>query len=178
MGWKSIRDHYRIGHIVRIVEGNVHIGSAYVNDLLKISPDGVVTANRIMRDNEGGDLGRYRREIQANPALFTSLLASEDVYETLVPVFTWNDAGVVEKRAEALGWPNVCTDGELQYENRHFGTRDEAVRGAFRDAEAYVEAAARQVAEAEEDLRRRQERRTHAEDVLARLKAAHPDRAA
>lgn len=41
MGWKNIKDHYRIGHIVAIYgEKGICIGSQYVHDLLMVGSDG------------------------------------------------------------------------------------------------------------------------------------------
>jgi len=40
MGWKNLKEHFRIGHIVQCRDGVILIGSGYVSDLIKVSLDG------------------------------------------------------------------------------------------------------------------------------------------
>lgn len=150
MGWKNIRDHYRIGHIVKIVAGDVHVGSAYIGDLLIIRSDGSLSK----RDEHWsrGDLARYQEEIDADPDLFAKLLAQPDAFGALTAVYTWEDGAVIERACEETGWPNVTTDGHLMHDNRYTTDPREALERGRRDAAAAVETYARIVAEAEAEL--------------------------
>jgi len=174
MGWKSVREHYGIEHIVKIVDAELHIGSAYVGDLLRVTPQGGVTRNRAF--DKRGEIGRYQDEIEADPARFAALFAQDDAFGETVPVYTYDDTGIVEKRAEEIGWPNVTTDGDLQYENRHFADRADAIAAAFADARAWKTRAAEHVVEAELELAKRQERSARANEVLEALEREYPGR--
>jgi hypothetical protein len=152
MGWKNVREHYGIGHIVKVVDGHVHIGSGYVGSLVTVTPEGRAEVHRTFSDSR--DLVRYREQINGDPALFRELMARPDVFAASIPVYTWNDGRIVEKACEEFGWPNVTHDGEIMYENRFFLDRKEAVAHAIRDARAAVEEYERIVAEKRDDLAR------------------------
>ncbi|MBN8803710.1 MAG: hypothetical protein BGO58_00640 [Sphingopyxis sp. 65-8] len=117
MGWKAVRDHYRIGHIVQVVpEKGICIGSPYVHDIIVISLDrGEIT--RVWQDDGRGELGRYVREMREDPFKLAELVAAEDVFERSIPVFTYEGGLIIEKQCEELGWPNVTHDGAMQFDN-------------------------------------------------------------
>jgi hypothetical protein len=173
MGWKNVREHYRIGHIVKLVDGNVHVGSSFVGDLLSISPEGAITRSRIV-DRHGGDLGRYQDEIEADPARFVELLRSPDTFERSIPVFTWEGARIVERLCEETGWPNVTHDGDLMHDNRYSTDRDKTVARAIRDAEAGVSTYERAVEDAREELARREALLAGSRADVAILRAERP----
>jgi len=150
MGWKNVREHYGIGHIVKMVDGTVHIGSQLVGSLVTVTPEGHVEVNRTFSGS--ADLVRYRELIDADPALFRDLMARPDVFSASIPVYTWSDGQIVEKACEKFGWPNVTHDGELMYENSFFLDRREALRHAIEDAKATREAHERIVLEKRRDL--------------------------
>lgn len=150
MGWKNIREHYGIGHIVKVVDGTVHIGSQSVGSLITVTPEGHAEVNRTFSGS--ADLVRYRELINADPALFRELMARPDVFSASIPVYTWKDGRIVGKTCEKFGWPNVTHDGELMYENRFFLDRREAQRHAVQDAKAIREAHESIVLEKRRDL--------------------------
>lgn len=117
MGWKAVRDHYRIEHAVQVVDGKgICIGSPYVHDIIVISLDrGEIT--RVWNDDGRGELGRYVREMREDPFKLAELVAAEDVFERSIPVYTYDGGAIVEKQCEELGWPNVTHDGCMQFEN-------------------------------------------------------------
>ncbi len=153
MGWKNVREHYGIEHIVKMVDGMLHIGSPYVGDLVVVSPEGVAEINRTFRDS--AELQRYRDDIHADPATFRRLMAQPDVFSASIPVYTWRGGEILEKRCEEVGWPNATHDGDLMYDNAFFLDRGEALRHALSDARSLVERLEENVAEAEQTLARR-----------------------
>ena len=173
MGWKAVKEHYRIGHTVHIREGCLLIGSAYVSDLITVKPDGTVIPNRTF-DREGGDLGRYRDEMRADPAKLVELMEAPDVFAADIPVFTWEGSEIIEDLCEEFGWPNITHRGVLMYENTHFLDRDDAVRKALRSTRYGVEAWTRNLEEAKEKVVGVQKRLDEIEGNLAKLKADHP----
>jgi hypothetical protein len=68
-----------------------------------------------------------------------------------------NDVHPVEVECEQRGYPYPCSDGEIQYENTHFDTEDEAWEKAQCNAEAYVSLAGSAVRDAEARLAKARE---------------------
>lgn len=171
MGWKNVRDHYGIGHIVKLVDGSLHVGSPYVGDLVTVSPEGEATINRTFRDSP--ELLRYRDAINADPALYRRLMDEPDTFSASIPVYTWKGGEIVEKRCEEVGWPNPTHDGEMMYENTFFLDRDDALRRALESSRGLVERLEEHVAEAKATLDRRQKMLDQAmvDEALLRMDA-------
>ena len=82
MGWKNVKDHYRIGHIVQIKKvGGDHgdvaknaicIGSPYIHDLIVVSLDGDILKR--YSDHGNDDLTRYMQEMEADPGVLRQLV--------------------------------------------------------------------------------------------------------
>lgn len=172
MGWKSVKEHYRIAHDVQIVPGKgICIGSSYVHDLLVISETGDVTAGKL---SLGDNLSRYKDEMDADSVTLKALIAKPDTFERSIPVFTYEGAEIIECACEELGWPNVTHDGRMMYENTFSADRAEVVAWAIRSAEAGIEGWSERVAQAECDLSDVQARLSKCRDNLAILLAPSP----
>ena len=143
MGWKSVKEHYRIGHFVAVYpEKGICIGSPYIHDILVVSLDGVLT-----KTDEGNwgrsinsDIDRYQREMQADPEQLARLVKQPDTFERSIPVYTYEGAEIVECACEEIGYPNVTHDGRMMFENTFSADRDQVVKWALRNARASVEA--------------------------------------
>lgn len=61
MGWKNVKEHYRIEHIVHVRDGAVVIGSPYVPEIIRATPDGKAVWATVLnrRKGEGEELDRY-----------------------------------------------------------------------------------------------------------------------
>lgn len=176
MGWKALKDHYRIGHIVRVEEDAICIGSPYIHNLITVNPKtGTPTWGVLGRSRTNDDLCRYFDEMEADPAKVLALLAEQDQFSASLPVYTYEGANIIEKRCEAYDWPNCTHDGAVMYENTFSPDRAKVIRWAKSNAEAAMKSMARQVVEAEKNLAQR--KAWHAEHVadLARLNADFPD---
>lgn len=171
MGWKNIKEHYRIGHIVQMDSERLLIGSGYISDIIVVAPDGTIVKRY---DRQSGDLARYQTEIESDPKTFAELLSAPDVFEKSIPVYTYSGADILEKQCEEPGWPNVTHDGELMYENTHSTNRDEIVWRAKRNASSAVSWRRRSLQELEEKLLQAREELAACERELARLDAEHP----
>ena len=123
MGWKKVKEHYRIEHIVCVEDGQILIGSPYIHDIIRISPSGVVIKS--CRDNE--DLKRYMREFEQDPQKLSQLIKEPDQFEASLTVYTYEPGEVIEKQCEVLGWPNVTHDGEIMYENTFSTDKEEEI---------------------------------------------------
>ena len=169
MGWKNVKDHYRIGHIVQVREGRIAIGSGYVHDLIRVGFDGAVSwGNLGPAANE--DLQRYYAEMTADPATLRRLVAEPDTFAAALTVYTYSGGEILEKQCEEYGWPNVCHDGQLQYYSSHSPDRDQVLRWAVANTEARIEYLKRTIAEETARLAKLQAYMDQARADLAKLK--------
>lgn len=135
MGWKKFKEKYGIKHTVHISGGKLHIGSAYVSNLVSVDlKTGKLVENssfrRFVPEN-------YKELYSANEQQILAILASEDRFEKKLPVFTVADGKLVEDFCEKYGWPNVTHSGWLMYDNVWFKTKEEALDHGIRSAESY-----------------------------------------
>ncbi|MGB0964487.1 MAG: hypothetical protein ACPGVY_17580 [Mycobacterium sp.] len=176
MGWKAIKQHFRIGHLVHVEKGMVCIGSPYISTIISIGPEGVPAQSQIGLYGNS-ELRRYWDEIEAaGPDAVRELIEQDDEFEKSLPVFAWDheSGSVVERKCEGYGWPNVTHCGVLMYENDHFADRADAVAYGLDNARSWVSYGKRELGEAEArvvKLRSELERRE--EDLAALL--ADPD---
>ena len=154
MGWKAFKQHFGIGHIVRIEEGKLCIGSPYIYDLVSIG----IETGRIIPKNQSSFkdfLKEYYPAIAgASPELIKDLLSQEDVFERSIEVYTFDYStyDILTKYCEVFGHPNVTHDGCLMYENEHYLSRDEAVVRAKESLAGVIEWRSRRVHELEAEL--------------------------
>lgn len=143
MGWKNVKEHYRIGHIVQVrKDKGICIGSPYIHDLIVIGFDGSIIKKLDSGVNE--DLKRYQAEMLADMAKLKELVDSPDVFERSITIWTYEGGDIIEKQCEVPEWPNVTHDGEMIYENTFSFDRSQVIEWAKREAglrhKRYVEA--------------------------------------
>jgi hypothetical protein len=136
MGWKNVRDHYGIVHIVHVSGGQIAIGSRMDPHIIEIDQEGRVVSRRDMAND---DLARYLREMDADPSKLRELVTSPDFFETVVPVYSYEHGGIVEDRCENLGFPNVTVLGALMFEGQYFPDRATALEHGRAEARRAVE---------------------------------------
>lgn len=136
MGWKNIKEHYRIGHIVQVTEAGICIGSPYIHNIMTISRDGELIKDAADHLNE--DLARYRTEMRADPAKLRELATTPDTFTASHPVYTYDGAEIIEKLCETPGWPNITHDGDMMFENMFFADRETAIDAARTNCEASI----------------------------------------
>lgn len=178
MSWKSVKLGYDIGHIVHVREGCICIGSPYVPEIIRITPEGVPQwafgiSSASARNN--GDLARYMREMEADPARLRVLMAAPDSFSASLPVYTYSGGEILEKQCEAYGWPNITHDGCLMYENEFFERKADAVRKAKANAQAGCDLVTRRIAECERDLAKWLKELAQEEADLAKLDHDYPE---
>lgn len=136
MGWKNVKEHYRIDHQVEVTEEGICIGSPYVHALIIISSDGILIKEYDRTHND--KLMRYQAEMKADPAKLRELIALPDTFNASIPVYTYRGAQIIEKRCEELGWPNVTHDGDMMYQNTFFSNREDAIEAARTNCAAAI----------------------------------------
>lgn len=174
MNWKSVKLGYDIGHIVHVREGCICIGSPYISEIIRITPDGVpqwVSGNA--RNND--DLARYMREMEADPARLRVLMATPDSFSASLPVYTYRGGEILEKQCEAYGYPNITHDGCLMYVNMFFSRKADAIRKAKANAQAGCDLVTRRIAECERDLAKWLKELAQEEADLAKLNHDYPE---
>ncbi len=175
MGWKKLRDHFRIEHFVRITPAGVCIGSSYVHDLIVVGTDGKIRKRYERNDDL---LGRYQREIEVNPDMVAALLSSPDTFERDIEIFTYDDSGeILAKRCEIPAWPNVTHDGEMIFNNTFSTDRLKVVGWAKRSADLAIDSARENLRETETQLGKRQARLAETLASRQKLESDFPDSA-
>lgn len=169
MGWKTLKQHFGIEHIVQVTEKGICIGSGYIHDLVVIDPK----TGKVHGD-DGFMRQRYPELLVSAPAEIVKLIDAQDVFDTSVPVFTYRESEIIEKRCEEPGWPNVTHDGCVMYENTFSTDKAKVIQWAHSSAELRVKYTKEQISRVESDLAALQKQLTHDLDVWVRLAAVYP----
>lgn len=175
MGWKNIKNHYQIKHIVQVRGGRIGIGSSMIHDLIRISFDGVVSWGNLGPATQNDDLMRIFKAMESNPAELKKLLDAPDSFVRSLPVWTYDGAEIIEKSCEEYGWPNCTHDGLLMYENAFFSNRLEVVEFAMRNAWARVKHGLCRLEEIKDQLKKTTEMLQEDVAALAKLELDYPD---
>lgn len=138
MGVHSLKKHFNIKHTVQIRDGEIHIGSGYVSDLITISFNGEVKGNKTFMPFKNDDLERYYKELTEQSDTVKMLIEQDDTFDSVLPVYTYKNGRVLKKYCTEYGYPNVTTDGELMYDNTFFQNRGKAKETAKREAKYAV----------------------------------------
>lgn len=116
MGWKRIKEKYRIEHFVQVRDGCIAIGSSFIPDLIVIDMNGRIVRADICMNNS--DLNRYHVEMLRDGEEFLRrLIQMPDEFEKSITVWTYKDGRIIEKKCEALGYPLCTHDGCIMYGN-------------------------------------------------------------
>ncbi len=164
MGWKNVKEHYRIAHSVTIKDewddfsrkptGHklLCIGSQYCHDLITVNLTTWKFGKALSGPLRNEDLQRYWDEMHADLDKIRALVEQPDTFEKSIVVYTYDGGDIVEKFCEEPGWPNVTHDGLMQYENTFSTDREYIIERARSNAEAKVECGLRNLEEAERRL--------------------------
>lgn len=174
MGWKNLKEHYRIEHIVRVEpEKGICIGSGYVHDLIAVKRDGSIYPNKEMGWSRNEDLARYRREMETDPAKVRALIEAPDTFTKSITVYTYDyDGNIIEKQCEEPGWPNCTHDGECMYENTFSTDRAQVIEWAKRNVEAALSEIRRSIEQVDREQVDRRQRLVNYERALSKLGSA------
>jgi hypothetical protein len=173
MGWKSVKDHYQIKHLVSVRGTDIVIGSGYIPDIIVIDQTGqLIKRNRFGSNDE---LARYQREMDADPETLKRLVAAVDQFKADITVYTYKGGEVLEAKCEVPGWPNTTHDGELMYENAFHLDKQVVIQWAKANARAEVNGWITFVQKTEQDLKESQEQLAQKKDNLERLDHDYPD---
>lgn len=137
MGWKTLKEHYRIEHIVCVTKKGICIGSPYVHNLIVVSLEGLIINPNDGRSN--ADLLRYMSEMMADMDKLREVVQSVDTFSAAIPVYTYDGGNIIEEKCESLGWPNVTHNGNIMYNNTYSKDKSQVVKWAKRNSSSMVE---------------------------------------
>lgn len=132
MGFKAIKQHYDIKHIVAIYNEEKYggdcicIGSGYVHGLIAINIEtGKVFYSSLVTPGEDSEIGQLAARIKADEknGVLRALIDEPDTFARNLPVFTTENWAVKAEQCEEYGWPNTTHTGRIMYENTYFRTR-------------------------------------------------------
>lgn len=171
MGWKQVKEHYRITHHVQVTPKGICVGSSYIHDLLVISREGVLVKR--YEDGSNADLQRYQAEMDKDPGKLRELVLAADTFERAVTVYTYEGSTIIETVCEEPGWPNVTHEGAMMYENTFSTDRAAIVREALANAAAGVSTYSRMLDEQRRTLEEYEHRLKQCQTDLVELQASH-----
>lgn len=136
MGWKTLKDHFSINHIVTSGSRSIYIGSPCVNDLVVINKE----TGRVVNNSTFLSLTmkEYPQLYEASPEDILQLINTQDDFEQSLIVYTYQGGEIIEKKCEQYGYPNVTHDGQLMYENTFSADKSQVIEWAIQTAEAGV----------------------------------------
>lgn len=172
MGWKRVKEHYRVQHLVQVTDEGICIGSPYIHNIIIIGADGKIKKPYNGTTNE--DLRRIQDEIDADPAMLRKLVLTADTFDKSIPVYTYDGGEIIECKCEELGWPNVTHGGAMMYENTFSVDKAEVVKWAKRNAYHGGKMWKERIADVEKQLDECRDQLTKEEADLVKLEANYP----
>lgn len=152
MGWKNLKDHFKISHIVQVTRKGICIGSPYIHDIMIIGLDGEIKKGYLKGDSGNVDLDRYQKELSECPAKVKELIEAPDVFEKSIKVYTYEGANIIEKFCDEVGWPNATHDGEMMYANTFSEDKAQVIEWAKKEALAGIKLFKSRIEEHEADI--------------------------
>lgn len=144
MGWKNVKEHYRIEHIVQVTSKGICIGSGYVHNIIVIS-DYKPQWDSGLGPSKNDDLDRYFSEMEADLNRLRELIDNPDLFKESIPVYTYDGGKIIEKKCEQIGWPNITHDGEIMHDNTFSDDRNTVLNWAKKNADAGIDLFEQQV---------------------------------
>jgi len=173
MGWKKVKEHYQISHIVHVDGDSICIRANMQPALIVVGTDGEFKKRYTNSDSE--ELNRIQDEMSADPAKLLELIQAEDQFDKSVPVYTFEGADILEKYCESPGWPRVTHAGELMYPNLYSTDKNKVILWAKRNAERGLDVYTRMVDEAKAKLEGLQSDLEAQQRNCAKLKELYPE---
>lgn len=173
MGWKALKEHYQIEHLVTVQQEYICIGSNLCRNLAMIDTEtGKIVPNSTFADFLPDN---YPTLASASDAERLALIEQADQFKASIPVFTFGDGKIIEKQCEATGHPNVTHDGILMYHNRFTTDRNQAVSWAMNDLESWKATLTECIERLEREIDEKQEELEVTIRQLSYLQREYPD---
>lgn len=177
MGWKAVREHYRIAHYVCVTTQGICIGSGYIHNLIVVGLDGTIKKRYDRGSSINEDLFRYQQEMDVDPDKLRELVTSIDKFEKAIPVYTYDGGQIIEKLCEETQWPNVAHDGSMMYENLFSTDKKKVIAWAKHNADLGIKYAQEHISEAEKRLEECRSQLYKSREERNKLEADYPEEA-
>lgn len=175
MGWKTIKEHYRIPDtfIVYRQDRAHYIGSQKTIALIKIEDDGSCHWCSI-RPSGDPELQEIHAAMNRDPKLLRRLASMPDQFEKTVAVYClgFEPGEVLTRYCEQPGWPNVTHDGMLMSPNTYTTDRQVAIGWVVDELERTIEVQELKIKELGKARRAANKVLRHARAELARAEQA------
>lgn len=183
MGWKTLKDEYKIGHIVQVTEEGICIGSPYVHDFIIIDLNGDIKKRYDTAKWSGeGDLARYQKDFDEDLEKLKRIVTQKDVFEKSLPVFTFDGSDIIQEFCEKYDWPNITHNGNIMYENTYSPDKEKVIEWAKKNAisrKTFCEETFSEVLlEKDKRLNNLKERILQAEKDISELMEKYPEKEA
>lgn len=173
MGWKVFKDKFGIKHNIDSDGDFLLIGSGMVSNLVTVNvKTGKVAENSTF---SGLILKNYPELQKASAQDILAALQQQDVFEKNIPIFSFDDNGIIEDLCEEPGYPNTTHQGRLIYENTFFLERNKAVASAMEELTLWISLQEREIVKTEEELLSRREKLAKSQADLVALENAYPE---
>lgn len=143
MGYKLLRDTYKIEHIVQVCDKKEYggrvicIGDTFVHDLIVITMEGTVVVRSAVDDEV--EFQRYIQEFDADPEKLKRIVQTQDAFDAdknkTVYIFDFHTCKIRTEVCQEYGYPNTTNMGELLYDNTSFKTYKDALNFALQFTE-------------------------------------------
>jgi hypothetical protein len=175
MGWKNVKEHYRIGHIVQVTDKGIVIGSSYMPEIIVISMNGELTKLYETGFGSNEDLVRYQNEMLADLSKLKELIDTPDTFQTFIKVYTWKDGVILEKLCEDTAWPNVTHDGELMYENMFSTNKAQVVQWAKKNVKGSLVGYTEAIEDYRQKMEKMRDKVRELQGYMEKLDSSYPD---
>jgi len=132
MGWKNVKEHYYIEHLIQVTEKGICIGNDSIHDLIVIGMDG-----NIRKRYDGSmcspGLTFYQKAMDNDRILLKNLVLKPDTFTTDIVVYAYENGHIVEKLCEKVGYPNLTHDGCLMHGCTHSTDKSTIIKWAKRN---------------------------------------------
>lgn len=167
MGWKVLRDHFEIRHLLQVTGSGIVIGTSFIPDIAVIDKaTGKVNVSPTFPDFLQKN---YPRLAAANRSEILLCLMEADVFERSIPVYTFEGATIHQCFCEVPGYPNLTHEGYLMYANCYSTDRGKVVQWAKESAKNELQWVQRSIASLKRDLVNAENELAHYQQVLEQL---------
>lgn len=173
MGWKTLKNHFNLQDtVVQVKGGEIWIGSGYAQDLIVID---IQTGERKIHPAFPNVVNSFKELIDSSNDEILELLKTPDTFTQSLPVFTYEEAQVIELACEDYGYPNVTHCGRLMYMNLYHKDKKTVIAWAKENALQDVRLEKIKIARLEQELLKAKEILTKAQAAALSLDETFPD---
>jgi hypothetical protein len=126
MGWKNVKEYYRLDYLVQVRrDGRITIGTTHYQSMIEIGADSRIISYFNPIDDH---VDRCVQEMLADPEKLKELILTPDTFSVSIPVYSCIGSKIIKEFCEKLGYPNVTHEGYLMLDAAYSTDIEELVR--------------------------------------------------